>query len=484
VLGSRIYVVTSAALAAEVQKRRTLLFDPLVPDLTGRVLGMDAATKALLETNADRAQGNWGPVPEMHDTNAAAMAAGPQLDALVAAAVDDLFAELNARGARMPPEAGGDVGLLAWTKDAYTTATARYLYGAANPLAADPSLADAFWAFDHGLGGLLLGVAPSLTAGPAYRGRERLVRAFAAHVAGPEAKLDEVAPIIRRRVEVLRRNGLSADAQARTEVSFLFAAIVNTAISSFWLVHRLSADAALLAAARAEMRAALGLASDASDDGDELAVDPAVLRGQGCPLLQSAFREALRCASDVSSTRLVTADTVLTPRDGSGGGDDAAGGGGRRFALRAGSVVQISGAALHADPRVWGADDASFDPQRFLRGLNTVAAGPASAEDAAGGSGGAREGKKGAATRAVHPAAFRAFGGGATLCPGRHLAAAEVLAWTAGVLLAYDVERVDDGDVDKEDGVLPVHVCEPRRDVRVRLRWRGKRVVIKGAEAS
>jgi cytochrome P450 len=443
-----------------VQKRRTLLFDPLVPDLTGRVLGMDQATKSLLETNTDRAQGNWGPVPEMHDTNASAMAAGPQLDALVSAAVGDLFAELGARGAAMRPGRGDEVGLLAWTKRLYTAATARYLYGPANPLAADRSLAAAFWAFDANLGGLLLGVLPSVTARAAYRGRERLVRAFARHIAGPNAKLDDVAPIIRRRVDVLRRNGLSVDAMARTEVSFLFAAIVNTAISSFWLVHRISADPALLADVRAELRSALSL----SDDEGDIAIDPAILRGKACPLLQSAFREALRCASDVSSTRLVTADTLLSPN----------GDGGRQYALRAGSVVQISGAALHADPRVWGADAGAFSPRRFLRGQNSVPA-PEDAE-----SGGSK-----AAARAVHPAAFRAFGGGATLCPGRHLAAAEVLAWTAAVLLAFDVEPVKGSpqEADKEDGVLPVHVCEPRRDVRVRLRWRGRRVVLAGGSS-
>lgn len=39
-----------------------------------------------------------------------------------------------------------------------------------------------------------------------------------------------------------------------------------------------------------------------------------------------------------------------------------------------------------------------------------------------------------------NPVAFRAFGGGATLCPGRHFASTEILAFASLILLRFDVK--------------------------------------------
>lgn len=36
--------------------------------------------------------------------------------------------------------------------------------------------------------------------------------------------------------------------------------------------------------------------------------------------------------------------------------------------------------------------------------------------------------------------AFRAFGGGATLCPGRHFASTEILAFASAILLRFDIK--------------------------------------------
>lgn len=41
-----------------------------------------------------------------------------------------------------------------------------------------------------------------------------------------------------------------------------------------------------------------------------------------------------------------------------------------------------------------------------------------------------------------NPTAFRAFGGGATLCPGRHFASTEILAFAASILLRFDIKPV------------------------------------------
>jgi hypothetical protein len=40
------------------------------------------------------------------------------------------------------------------------------------------------------------------------------------------------------------------------------------------------------------------------------------------------------------------------------------------------------------------------------------------------------------------PISFRGFGGGTTLCPGRHFASTEILAFTAMLILRFDIKPV------------------------------------------
>ncbi|KAF2665339.1 cytochrome P450 [Microthyrium microscopicum] len=424
---SRIYIVTSPTLAAEVQRKRTLLFDPLVPDLTQRVLGMDAETVALMRRNVARTDGNWGPVPEMHDCVASGLGIGPVLNDLTSSALTELTSRLNAFGASLEGSTR-NVDLLTFTKHIYATASAHFLYGPNNPFAVDPSLESAFWDFDAGIASLLIGIFPSITARKPYRGRERLAAAFRTYLCANHQSA--AATMIQHRMAVLHHNGFSIDGMARSEMSFLFAAIVNTAISSFWTVTRIFADPKLHAAIHQEITTAHEI-----PENGPITLNLRILKSQ-CLLLVATMRETLRLASDVSTTRLATTHTTLLHKTRTDS---------RTYDLFEGSIVQISGAAMHADPKIWGEDAASFRPERFLGDVKYPGA------------------------------AFRAFGGGSTLCPGRHLAAAEVLVWTAAMVLGWEVQGVVVPE--KDDGRLPVHVCEPKRDVGVKMRWSGRDVL-------
>ena len=111
----------------------------------------------------------------------------------------------------------------------------------------------------------------------------------------------------------------------------------------------------------------------------------------------------------------------------------------------------ISGAAMHIDPQIWGEDVNTFDPYRFMP--NRV--------KAAG----------------VHPAAFRAFGGGTTICPGRHFATREILYFVALVVMMFDIGSAHGGKMKipaKKDDVLPVHILEPMEKVMARIKLREK----------
>jgi cytochrome P450 len=188
---------------------------------------------------------------------------------------------------------------------------------------------------------------------------------------------------------------------------------------------------------RAELSAAV--VEDAETGKRRLSMD--ALKS-ACPKLHAVFRECLRVGSDNYSTRLVKDDMMLAGQ----------------WHLKAGSVVQIAGGVIHADASIWGADADAFDPARFLK---------------------LGEGNKQSEGK-IHPAAFRAFGGGRTLCPGRHFATHEILAFIAMIVLTFDLEAADSHSEGrepsrivvppKEDRVLPVHVLEPRTDVYVTVR--------------
>ncbi|KAJ9151326.1 Cytochrome p450 protein [Pleurostoma richardsiae] len=444
---SRIYIVTDPSLAAAVQRAsKALSFTPLVPDITRRVLGLDAAAADALRQNIDPEPGDpRGFLADMHDMVYGFLGPGEDLDALTLDAAAELAAQVNtyaeeARG-RLPD--GEVVDLLSWVRHFVTVGTARFLYGQENPLALHPELEQAFWDFDHGLGGLLMGVLPSVTARKPYKRREAIVAAFTEYL---EAGVHlEASRIVRNRVEIAERYGWPPSRTARSELSFLFAGIVNTATATFWTVLRVFADRALLQAVRAELGAAATAGkgeeggSSGGDDRNHLLLSVQAVRA-GCPTLHAVLRECLRLGSDNFSTRLVKADTLLA----------------ERYFLRQGSVVQIAGGVIHADRSLWGDDAEEFNPRRFL-------------EEEDGG------GKR---RRKEHPAAFRAFGGGKTLCPGRHFATAEIMAFVAMIVLMFDPEAPDGGKIgvpNKDDHVLPVHILEPKAKdaVRVRIRVRG-----------
>ncbi|KAJ7038228.1 cytochrome P450 [Mycena alexandri] len=407
---SRIYVVTDPALAAAVQRAsKALSFTPLVPDLTARVLGIDSHAVEVLRQNIDEPHGF---LADMHDMLYTYLGPGEPLNALSLGAARELGRQITAHAAQL--KAPETVNLLAWVQHFVTTGTAQYLYGPENPLAKHPELEQAFWDFDHGLGRLLLGIVPALTARAPYQ-----YLSAGHHETG-------ASTIVQRRVEIAHQHGLSNAATARSELSFLFAGIVNTATTTFWAVLQVFARPELLAAVRAELPAAV--VEDPATGERRLSMD--LLKG-ACPTLHAVFRECLRVGSDNYSTRLVKSDTMLAGQ----------------WHLKAGSIVQIAGGVIHADEGIWGANADAFDPTRFLKD---------------GESNKASEGK-------VHPAAFRAFGGGKTLCPGRHFATHEILAFVAVIVLTFDLETADGAMripvPPQEDRVLPVHVLEPRTDV-------------------
>ncbi|QSZ28693.1 hypothetical protein DSL72_003193 [Monilinia vaccinii-corymbosi] len=84
-----------------------------------------------------------------------------------------------------------------------------------------------------------------------------------------------------------------------------------------------------------------------------------------------------------------------------------------RYLLKKGATVMTIAPVQHSEVSVWGPTVNVFDHRRFLR----------------------KPGEK-----RTNPVAFRSFGGGAVLCPGRHFVSTEVMAFTALLLLRFDLK--------------------------------------------
>lgn len=427
--GSRIYIVTSPALAAAVQRStKALSFTPLVPDITKRVLGLDHDAIKIVRQNLDPGSSDpRGYLADVQENMYGSLGPGPYLEELSVKAVQELIGQLAGYQARNRD----NVNLLNWIRDLVATGTANYLLGPNNPMQKEPGLAEDFWAFDHGLGGLLIGVMPSLTAAKAYRGRERFVAALKEYYRAGHHR--DAARILQDRCRIEQQWNLSEDMTARSALSFLFAGIVNTTTTTFWVVLRIFADPGLLLEVRAEVEDAL-IASNTAHGRNHISITQ--LRNR-CPLLTSVYRECLRLGSENSSVRLVKEDTLLSDR----------------YHLRKGSIVQIAGGAIHANQAIWGEDAESFNPRRFLseESVREGTSHKASGADRA--------------SRSFHPAAFRGFGGGKTLCPGRHFATNEIVCFAAIIIRCFDITGADGRAPvvpSKNDRVLPVHILEPK----------------------
>ncbi|KAI2628238.1 cytochrome P450 [Xylaria nigripes] len=437
--GSRIYIVTEPSLAAAVQRAsKVLSFTPIIPEVTERVLGLDKATMEIARKNLDPGPGDErGFLADIQDMVYEWFGPGNYLNEISLNASRDLKNEIIAFSASR--EARSDlknpIDLLAWVRHIVTVSTARYFYGPRNPITLDPELERSFWDFDHGLGKLLMGVFPRVTARKAYRGRERLVKAFEEYL--QDGAHETSSRIVQKRIEIALQHGWTLRATARSELSFLFAGIVNATTSAFWILLQIFADPQLLSLVREEITQILRLDGDDGDGNDS--AHPGKYRlnitdlKEHCPMLVAVYRECLRLGSDNYSTRMVKENTLLADR----------------YFLKKGAVVQIAGGVIHSDKSIWGENVSDFNPSRFLeRKLHR---------------GDAKQNQ-------IHPAAFRAFGGGKTLCPGRHFAMNEILSLVSLVVLMFDIKAPDGRKIDvprKNDGVLPVHILEPVSPVMV-----------------
>lgn len=223
----------------------------------------------------------------------------------------------------------------------------------------------------------------------AVAGREQLVRSFAKYFADGGYK--NGSAYIQKFTQHCISQQIPESDIPRFLLGTLFNNVANTIPAAFWVIYRIFSDKTVMEACRTEVSNAVTESSEAST------VDLTLVLNS-CPLLLSTYHEVFRYYGLANSVRIVSEDHML----------------GGQYLLKKGGLVMMSARAQHSNPAEWGANVKEFDYKRFA--------------------------KTGDAEKRINPVAFRGFGGGTSLCPGRHFATSEILLLATLLLLRFDVQ--------------------------------------------
>lgn len=374
----------------------------------------------IINQNLDQNDGDWGLALETHKGMHAVMAPGANLDRMVRNMLG-LFTtfldELVKDG-----KGGKEVDLYGWIRPHFTIASTEAVYGPSNPFKKHPDLGQAFWDFDHDFTMMLLGVAPRLLARKGYNGRKRIARALTEYFNSEGLK--GATGVVQVRHDVGKKYGASTEEVSLFEMGDVLGVLVNATPTLFWCIVHFYSDPKLLADIRAEILASGCLKTEQGEDGKKKYTLDITTLQDSCPLLVSAYREILRHRTASSTSRWVTEDTLLNSQSG-------------QYLVKKDSVLLIPGALIHIDP-IWGPDAKQYQPRRFLEKNVGAKAG-----------------------------AYRAWGGGQTLCPGRFFATTEILGSVAMVVMRFEVRPVGGKGVEgvwsmpRVDGASGTYFSEP-----------------------
>ncbi|TGJ82959.1 hypothetical protein E0Z10_g5798 [Xylaria hypoxylon] len=388
--------------------------------MASTIMGVSAhAVDILSENHLD----DYGFLHQFTQNVRTTLSPGPKLDTLNRRSVQIIATSLDKLSKSKTPL---KLNMVDWIYKEVMMATTKGVYGPRNPFD-DPAVQKAFFIYEHGFVRLMIDILPTLTARKSVQARNTLESAYRHYYDQGGHTDPESSALIQARHSFCSTKGIQDIDIAKMEVTSSIALLSNTMPATFWLVYYLYSDPELLAACRLELARAI------KESEEVRSIDMACVKNE-CPLLLSTFQEVLRFHGIGISTRLVLEDTILD----------------NQFLVKKGGIVFIPGASLHKLRSAWGEQAESFSARRFLQD----------------------DGKKG---RGFDPVAFRAFGGGTTLCPGRHFAATEILAFASFIILRFDARPTGDGEwkpPTTEKTSLGTTIRQPDHDIEIELQAR------------
>ncbi|KAF2642058.1 cytochrome P450 [Massarina eburnea CBS 473.64] len=445
-------------LAAPIQRAsKNLSFYGMILEVCKRLVGFDETTMKVIRWNLDGAHGaHEGLMDEGGSMVIAELSPGPSLNAMSTVQLDKFSEMLN------DFVSGSDsvnISLMDFVKNIFTEANAYTIYGPQNPFAIHPELIQKFWDYEAGMIAVMADVFPSITARKPWAARKAINDALQEFVEREYYRT--ASPMIQKRVQINLRHGLTTKMTGRAELILLFGIIGNAVPTTFWFLANIFARPDLLENIREETSQAILCTNNPNSDSKEKTISVGDLKTK-CPLLVSTYRETLRSIGNLASVRLVTGThTVTAP-------------GYRPYTLKKGAMVQIASGVIHSLPSVWGPDAAFFNPMRFIS--LTTNTEQFSSETNPNSTLAESERTATALPRGVPSAAFRTFGGGSVICPGRHFAQSEILGFVTLCVHMFDiVDRITGKAFDvpiRDNQRIPLSVMKPAKEPQVTIKRR------------
>ncbi|KAF1993623.1 putative cytochrome P450 [Amniculicola lignicola CBS 123094] len=416
--GSKIYAAFSVPIIQAIQKHsKTLAFQPIQAKFSVKLCGASKDALRILKKDMDPENGTYGNIyVSMHK----ALNPGETLNELNRAMISRVcdFVDTIQR----PPAESINVNLAEWLRHHLTAATTDAVYGPHNPFR-DQAVEKAFWIFEREIPKLIF--LPDWLALRGARNRKVVADAFKRYFLSGHH--DQASGLVKDFYASEIEYGFSMSDRSLFEVGHALAVLGNTSSAVFWLVFYVFSSPEALQEIRQEVSTIMTTSINEASGKKEYIVDLRKVNAS-CPTLVSCFREAIRLHSIGISLRQVCKDTVLNDT----------------YRLDKDAMVLMPTIAIHTDPALWGDDVNSFNYRRFHHSN----------------------------PRKIPPAAFRSFGGGTTLCPGRHFATTQIMAWTTMLVMRFDVEPATGGpwvQPTTENANLANVMAMPDNDIEVKI---------------
>lgn len=239
----------------------------------------------------------------------------------------------------------------------------------------------------------LPGILPKILAPRAVAGREALARAMAQYYA--MSGHHNGSQLTMARYSVLKSYMNDVDI-ARAECVHGLAVITNIVPAAFWTVYHVFSDPDVLSRVREELESLASIDEQTPDRKQNCVLDMSKLKD--AHFLNSVIHETLRFRAGGTGPRMVLENVILS-------------GEGCEYDIENGSTIILAHEAMHHNKAVWGANANEFVAGRFL-------------------------------DNRISNNAFRGFGGGANMCPGKGFATAQIVALVAMWVLQFDLEPI------------------------------------------
>ena len=459
-----MYVVNAPDLVVAVQRNtKTILFNPFVVAMTPRLFGTGPRTNAIVAKEATKEKGAF--MADIHDGMYEILGPGRELERMTQVTLETLNSYFN----ELSSDKDAQVDLFGWIRRVFTISSTDAVYGLDNPFRLHSELEDAFWEFEKQMTSLLIGVFPSITARKGIQAREKITNAMEAYLLKRGG--DGGGGLLKVRYDINMRYGVPVRDFACFEIGDCIGVLINATPTFFWLLFDIYSRPTLLEALREELESSGTIVY--SQKSSTMTLHVPSLKTT-CPLLFSTFQEVLRVRTRNATTRWITEDTYIT------------GSSNNNYLLKKDSVVQMPAVPMHYNTILWGPDAHEFNPARFIKGSSsllssTSASSSVGSKDDASPLFSGYDPSKGtmnarpAQMRQFKKGSFRAFGGGATLCPGRHFATNELISATAIFIERFDIQLPERGrwvEPKCEGNRLASSIPPPSGDLKVNVKGR------------